>query len=74
MKLNLNFRRYSYEKYKNVDFISEEGYVCAFFDDKTVELLFIYDMSKLCFYEKEFIGLTKDEALKLYLERQEKVC
>lgn len=45
-----------------------------FFDDKTVELLFIYDMSKLCFYEKEFIGLTKDEALKLYLERQEKVC
>lgn len=26
--------------YKNVDFITEEGYVCAFFDDKTVELLF----------------------------------
>lgn len=58
--------------YKNVDFITEEGYVCAFFDDKTVELLFIYDMSKLCFYEKEFIGLTKDEALNFILKDKKK--
>lgn len=58
--------------YKNIDFITEEGYVCAFFDDETVELLFIYDMSILCFQEKEFIGLTKDEALELYFERQNK--
>lgn len=58
--------------YKNINFVIEEGYVCAFYDDNTVELLFIYDMSKLCFHEKEFIGLTKDEALKLYIEKQNK--
>jgi hypothetical protein len=43
--------------------------VDAMFDDGSVERLFMYYPDELTFDEREFVGLTKDEAMILYHNR-----
>lgn len=43
--------------------------VHAFFDNDTDEVLFKYYLDEISFTEKEFIGMTKEQALKLQYKK-----
>lgn len=52
--------------------ITELGYtneVDVMYNDGSVEMIFRYYPDELTFDEREFIGLTKEEALKLFILR-----
>ena len=52
--------------------ITEIGFkneVDVMFDDGSVEILFMYYPDELTFHEHDFIGLTKDEAMMLFHQK-----